>query len=107
MANNGISPIRLSTLDMEGSLEGLIRQAHWNRSAKLEGTPTLDSEEGAIRTFDAACGFGPKIRAAADEIERGRRLPTANQHVLVSRSMTWEVPGRVLLGLEHNYGLLF
>ena len=75
MANNGISHIELSTLDMEGSLEGLIRQAHWNRSAKLEETPTLDSEESAIRTLDAARELGPKIRAAANEIEQARRLP--------------------------------
>ena len=76
MANNGISRIGLSTLDMEGSLEGLIRQAHWNPSAQLEGTSTLDSEESAIRTLDAAHELGPSIRAAADEIEQGRRLPT-------------------------------
>jgi indole-3-acetate monooxygenase len=75
MANNGISHIELSTLDMEGSLEGLIRQAHRNRSAQLEETPTLDSEESAIRTLDAARELGPKIRAAANEIEQARRLP--------------------------------
>jgi alkylation response protein AidB-like acyl-CoA dehydrogenase len=35
-----------------------------------------------------------------------RDIQTANQHVVVSLR-TWEVAGRVLLGLDHNYGLLF
>src|ERR1700720_3793465 len=34
-----------------------------------------DSDEGATRTLNFARGLGPKIRAAADEIEQGRRLP--------------------------------
>src|SRR4030088_218405 len=34
-----------------------------------------DSREHAIRTLDAARELAPKIRAAADEIEQGRRLP--------------------------------
>ena len=37
---------------------------------------------------------------------RLRDVQTANQHTVVSLK-TWEVAGRVLLGLEHNYGLLF
>jgi len=37
---------------------------------------------------------------------RLRDMQTANQHTVVSVK-TWEVAGRVLLGLEHNYGLLF
>jgi alkylation response protein AidB-like acyl-CoA dehydrogenase len=37
---------------------------------------------------------------------RLRDIQTANQHVVVSLK-TWEVTGRVLLGLEPNYGLLF
>ena len=37
---------------------------------------------------------------------RLRDMQTANQHTVVSLK-TWEVAGRVLLGLEHNYGLLF
>jgi indole-3-acetate monooxygenase len=37
---------------------------------------------------------------------RLRDIQTANQHTVVSLK-TWEVTGRVLLGLEHNYGLLF
>jgi alkylation response protein AidB-like acyl-CoA dehydrogenase len=37
---------------------------------------------------------------------RLRDIQTANQHTTVSLK-TWEVAGRVLLGLEHNYGLLF
>src|ERR1700726_3692897 len=34
-----------------------------------------DSRKGAIRTLDAVRELSPKIRAAADEIEQGRRLP--------------------------------
>ncbi|MGA7762359.1 MAG: acyl-CoA dehydrogenase family protein [Candidatus Binataceae bacterium] len=34
-----------------------------------------DSDENATRTLDAARELGPKIRAAANEIEQGRRLP--------------------------------
>jgi len=37
---------------------------------------------------------------------RLRDMQTANQHTVVSVK-TWEVAGRVLLGLEHNYALLF
>jgi alkylation response protein AidB-like acyl-CoA dehydrogenase len=37
---------------------------------------------------------------------RLRDIQTANQHTVVSLK-TWEVTGRVLLGLEPNYGLLF
>ena len=37
---------------------------------------------------------------------RLRDVQTANQHTVVSLK-TWEVTGRVLLGLEPNYGLLF
>jgi alkylation response protein AidB-like acyl-CoA dehydrogenase len=37
---------------------------------------------------------------------RLRDIQTANQHTTVSLK-TWEVMGRVLLGLEPNYGLLF
>jgi len=35
-----------------------------------------------------------------------RDIQTTNQHTVVSVK-TWEVMGRVLLGLEPNYGLLF
>src|SRR5229473_528278 len=35
----------------------------------------IDSDEGATRTLNAARELAPKIRAAADEIEQGRRLP--------------------------------
>jgi alkylation response protein AidB-like acyl-CoA dehydrogenase len=37
---------------------------------------------------------------------RLRDIQTTNQHVVVSLK-TWEVTGRVLLGLEPNYGWLF
>jgi alkylation response protein AidB-like acyl-CoA dehydrogenase len=39
------------------------------------GRLMADSDGGATRTLDAARELGPKIRAAADEIEQGRRLP--------------------------------
>jgi hypothetical protein len=38
-------------------------------------TTAGDSNESAIQTLDAARILAPKIRAAADEIEQGRRLP--------------------------------
>ena len=34
-----------------------------------------DSDESATRTLNAVRELAPKIRAAADEIEQGRRLP--------------------------------
>ena len=34
-----------------------------------------DLDESATRALDAARELGPKIRAAANEIEQGRRLP--------------------------------
>ena len=37
---------------------------------------------------------------------RLRDIQTINQHAVVSLK-TWEVTGRVLLGLEPNHGLLF
>ena len=37
---------------------------------------------------------------------RLRDIQTVNQHTVVSLK-TWEVMGRVLFGLEHNFGLLF
>src|SRR5438445_12698222 len=117
----------------ERSSEGSLRQAHWNRSTRSERAATPDSEESAIRTLDAARELAPKIRSATvhastactravellhkanggssvytgNALDRCRRdIQTANQHVLVSFK-TWEVTDRVLLGLEHNYGLLF
>jgi indole-3-acetate monooxygenase len=75
MANNSTSHIGLSTLNLQRSQEGSIRQDWRNSSPPSEGASTPDSEESAIRTLDAARELGPKIRAAADEIERGRRLP--------------------------------
>jgi indole-3-acetate monooxygenase len=41
----------------------------------LTVNPIADSRKGAIRTLDAARELSPKIRAAAHEIEQGRRLP--------------------------------
>jgi alkylation response protein AidB-like acyl-CoA dehydrogenase len=76
MANNSTSHIGLSTLNLQRSQEGSIRQDRRNSSPPSEGASTPDSEESAIRTLDAARELGPTIRAAADEIEQRRRLPT-------------------------------
>jgi indole-3-acetate monooxygenase len=46
-----------------------------NRLAQSERAPKPDSEESASRALAAARELGPKIQAAADEIEQGRRLP--------------------------------
>src|SRR5712692_559090 len=59
------------------------RKLKWNRQSMLSGDFStqvggermIDSDEGATRTLNAARELGPKIRAAADEIEQGRRLP--------------------------------
>ena len=49
---------------------------------------------------------GSSVYASNVFDRRLRDMQTANQHTVVSLK-TWEVTGRVLLGLEHNYGLLF
>jgi alkylation response protein AidB-like acyl-CoA dehydrogenase len=49
---------------------------------------------------------GSSVYAGNAFDRRLRDMQTANQHTVVSLN-TWEVTGRVLLGLEHNYGLLF
>jgi indole-3-acetate monooxygenase len=49
---------------------------------------------------------GSSVYAGNAFDRRLRDMQTANQHTVVSLK-TWEVTGRVLLGLEHNYGLLF
>jgi indole-3-acetate monooxygenase len=49
---------------------------------------------------------GSSVYAGNSFDRRLRDMQTANQHTVVSLK-TWEVAGRVLLGLEHNYGLLF
>lgn len=49
---------------------------------------------------------GSSVYAGSAFDRRLRDMQTANQHTVVSLK-TWEVAGRVLLGLEHNYGLLF
>jgi indole-3-acetate monooxygenase len=51
----------------------MLKSVHKTGSAGLNAM--ADSDEGAIRTLDAARELAPKIRAAADEIEQGRRLP--------------------------------
>ena len=49
---------------------------------------------------------GSSVYAGTALDRRLRDIQTANQHTVVSLK-TWEVTGRVLLGLEHKYGLLF
>ena len=49
---------------------------------------------------------GSSVYAGNTFDRRLRDIQTANQHTVVSLK-TWEVTGRVLLGLEPNYGLLF
>jgi indole-3-acetate monooxygenase len=49
---------------------------------------------------------GSSVYAGNAFDRRLRDIQTANQHTTVSLK-TWEVTGRVLLGLEPNYGLLF
>jgi indole-3-acetate monooxygenase len=87
MANKSIAHISLSTLDLERSQEGSMRRDCRNRLAPSDGAPRPDSEESAIRTLDAARELGPKIRAAADEIEQGRRLPMDLVHEMQRAGM--------------------
>jgi alkylation response protein AidB-like acyl-CoA dehydrogenase len=49
---------------------------------------------------------GSSVYAGNTFDRRLRDIQAANQHAVVSLK-TWEVTGRVLLGLEPNYGLLF
>ncbi len=49
---------------------------------------------------------GSSVYAGNPFDRRLRDMQTANQHTVVSLK-TWEVAGRVLLGLPHNHGLLF
>jgi indole-3-acetate monooxygenase len=51
----------------------MLKSAHKTGSAGLNAM--TESDEGGIRTLDAARELAPKIRAAADKIEQGRRLP--------------------------------
>jgi len=59
----------------------------------------------AVELLYKACG-GSSVYSGHTLDRRLRDIQTANQHVVVSLK-TWEVTGRVLLGLEPNYGLLF
>ena len=100
----------------------------------LTNSPSVETYKAyASRTLDSARELGPKIRggggrnrtrtATADAFGTrdapDRHVPDGDA-VVVGRSgagfsysdatvslKTWEVAGRVLLGLEHNYGLLF
>ena len=59
----------------------------------------------AVELLYKASG-GASVYAGHALDRRLRDIHTANQHAVVSLK-TWEVTGRVLLGLEPNYGLLF
>jgi hypothetical protein len=59
----------------------------------------------ALRRVNEANGGAPVYSGNAFD-RRLRDTPTANQHTVVSLK-TWKVAGRVLLGVEHNHGLLF
>ncbi|HKU26647.1 MAG TPA: acyl-CoA dehydrogenase family protein [Candidatus Sulfotelmatobacter sp.] len=75
MVNPRLSEITLSRVDLEDSRDGSIRQNGRNNSAPSKEAPTPQSKEAALRTLSAVRELGPKIRAAADEIEQARRLP--------------------------------
>jgi alkylation response protein AidB-like acyl-CoA dehydrogenase len=59
----------------------------------------------AVELLYKASG-GSSVYSGNPSDRRLRDIQTANQHTVVSLK-TWEVTGRVLLGLEPNYGLLF
>ena len=59
----------------------------------------------AVELLYKACG-GSSVYAGHVLDRRMRDIHTVNQHAVVSLK-TWEVMGRVLLGGEPNYGLLF
>jgi alkylation response protein AidB-like acyl-CoA dehydrogenase len=59
----------------------------------------------AVELLYKASG-GSSVYAGNPFDRRLRDIQTANQHTVVSLK-TWEVTGRVLLGLEPNYGWLF
>jgi len=59
----------------------------------------------AVELLYKASG-GSSVYSGSTLERRLRDIQTVNQHVVVSLK-TWEVTGRVLLGLEPSYGLLF
>jgi hypothetical protein len=59
----------------------------------------------AVELLYKASG-GSSVYSRSTLERRLRDIQTINQHVVVSLK-TWEVTGRVLLGLEPSYGLLF
>jgi indole-3-acetate monooxygenase len=75
MVNPRLSDITLSRVDLEDSRDGSIRQNGRTNSVPSKEAPTPESKEAASRTLSAVRELGPKIRAAANEIEQARRLP--------------------------------
>jgi alkylation response protein AidB-like acyl-CoA dehydrogenase len=103
------------------SIRGFVFEAFgdlWNTLAAGDSPSLRQRARGrlAMAHASAAClqavellykaNGGSSVYAGNLFDRRLRDMQTANQHTVVSLK-TWEVTGRVLLGLEHNYGLLF
>jgi alkylation response protein AidB-like acyl-CoA dehydrogenase len=84
-----------------GDLPSLIQRAR----ARLAMVHASTACTQAVELLYKANG-GSSVYAGNAFDRRLRDIQTANQHTTVSLK-TWEVTGRVLLGLEPNYGLLF
>jgi indole-3-acetate monooxygenase len=82
-------PLRSSSAPVPGS-RWFTRARHALRRLNSSTRPTEVHRCTLVTRFD----------------RRLREIQTANQHAVVSLK-TWEVTGRVLLGLEPNHGLLF
>jgi alkylation response protein AidB-like acyl-CoA dehydrogenase len=86
---------------LTGDLPSLIQRAR----ARLAMVHASTACTQAVELLYKANG-GSSVYAGNAFDRRQRDIQTANQHTTVSLK-TWEVTGRVLLGLEPNYGLLF
>jgi indole-3-acetate monooxygenase len=86
---------------LTGDLPSLIQRAR----ARLAMVHASTACTQAVELLYKANG-GSSVYAGNAFDRRLRDIQTANQHTTVSLK-TWEVTGRVLLGLEPNYGLLF
>jgi alkylation response protein AidB-like acyl-CoA dehydrogenase len=78
----------------------------WQRArARLAMVHASTACTQAVELLYKASG-GSSVYTGNPFDRRLRDIQTVNQHTVVSLK-TWEVTGRVLLGLEPNYGLLF
>jgi alkylation response protein AidB-like acyl-CoA dehydrogenase len=106
---------------MVSSARGFVFEAFgdlWNTMAAGNPPSLKQRARGrlAMASASAAClhavellykaNGGSSVYSGNAFDRRLRDMQTANQHTVVSLK-TWEVTGRVLLGLEHGYGLLF